>query len=224
MSAELWPKIRAALIAALLLSQCIDATPMPVLRKDHLEYGKAKRELRNWTKMLNGMGVETSEQQVLAKVVALSKQMQKIRSKVMWPLRPLRKLAGVQQKWKMFAVPDKRPGRLVLAARQNGEWHELYHSPEKKSFLLEEQLFHRRVRAIYDDGGDRPRIRAIFIRFADWVAWNIFQEYPQYDAVMVRIDKSYVELPNEEPQADRLLHQQSRGRQALLEKMSRMAR
>ena len=221
---RIWPVIRAVLISIVLLGQWIDALPLPELRKKDLQYPVAQDEIQRWTGVLNSLGMELTEEEVVAGALEVGRIAIKFRQITMAPIRPLKRVTGTGQSWGLFAYPDPYAGRLVVEVRQGkGEWVRRFSAPGVLAGeRLSQQLRYRRVRGIYDDLGDRPKPSTMYNRFADWVAWQVFTDSPEITAVQIRLDLMYIVPPGEgEAPEDKRRHARMRLRDALTERLSK---
>jgi hypothetical protein len=217
-----WPAIRALLISVVLLGQWIDALPLPELRENDLKHPLARDEVTRWTGVLNSLGLSLTEDEAIDGALAVGAAATRFRTIAMAPLRPIKRLTGTGQSWGLFAYPDPYAGRLVIEAREKGgEWRTLFSAPGASTDALSRKLRYRRVRGIYDDNGDRPTPGTLYNRFADWVAWEIFQADPAIDAVQVRLDLMRIIPPGEgEPVPDKRRHARMRVRDLLTERLT----
>ena len=218
-----WPAVRALLIAVVLAWQWMDALPLPELSKSDLRYSIAQDELRRWSGLLTDMGVEMTPAHLAEIGLRMGKRATAFRRATMSPFRPLTRLTGIGQSWGLFAYPDPHAGRLVILTRTGSEeWQPRYQAPDPGTDRLSRRMRYRRVRGIYDDNGDRPRPGKLYDRFVDWVAWQIFEEDPTIDAVMVRLDLVRILTPSEgEAPPDKPRHARVRERDALTETLTK---
>ena len=212
------------LIGIVLLSQWLDALPLPELRKKDLQYPVAQDEITRWTGVINSLGVAVTEEEVVTLALEMGRIAIAFRQHTMAPLRPLKRLTGTGQSWGLFAYPDPYAGRLVVDVREGkGEWVTRFSAPGTiGADRLSQLLRYRRVRGIYDDIGDRPKPGATYSRFADWVAWEVFTESPEITAVQIRLDLVHVTLPGEgEALPEKRRHARLRLRDALTERLNK---
>ena len=187
-SLSAWAWVRACLITGVLTLQLLDAIPLPELRRHHLANPVAKQELKRWSGILTELGHPTSPEQLAEVGLDIGQLAGTFRKKVLKPWHPLRRLTGTGQSWGLFAYPEPASGRLVVDGIGPGGTQTLYSAPGGKGDRLEGLLEYRRIRGIYDDGGDRPRPRRIYQRFVEFVAARVFEEHPELTAVEVRLD------------------------------------
>ncbi len=216
----LWPVLRAALIAAVLLLHLSLAAPWPDLGASDLRYDLAADELERWTGVLSSLGVSTTPDQLADDVVALGRWSKRTQKALHGPARPLLRLTGTGQAWGLFAFPDPYPGRLVVMGRSadGGRWQTLYRAPDQGEPWLVDLLQYRKVRGIYDDSGDRPRAGFLWNRLCDELARRIFAHDPELAVVELRFDVEHVTAPaqGDDPAKVGVRHRRIRKREALL--------
>ncbi len=193
-----WPLLRGLLILFVIVVHGLDALPLPELREQHLRTKVAQEELRRWTSLLQGVGLDVSQEEIAAFSLSVGGGAIRFRKAVMGPFRPVKRWTGTGQSWGLFAFPDPYPGRLVLSGRPaDGEWVEVYRAPAEGDGWLLDQLLYRRVRGVWDDAGDRSKPGTVFNRFADWAAGRLFEDHPEWSEVSIRVDRLHVLLPDE---------------------------
>ena len=193
-----WPALRASLIGLVLLSQAIDAFPLPIFQASQLKQPVGRQELKRWQGLLSSMGISMSTEALSESVLSVSDRARALEATVQAPLNPLRPLLGIDQSWSMFAFVDPDPGGLVIDLQTaDGSWEAVYPSPSRGARLAR-QLRYRRLRAVYDAAGDRARPGKLYTRFASWAAGALFAAEP--DAMRVRLRMRYqpVRLPWED--------------------------
>jgi hypothetical protein len=195
------------LIAVVLVTQLLDAIPLPELKPQHLQNPVARRELAQWSGALSTVGVELSPQRLAELGLTVGEGATAFRHTVLRPWHPLRRLTGTGQAWGLFAYPEPATGRLVVEAHTAQGTEQLYRAPGDGDAALVEVLAYRRMRGIYDDASDRPTPRKIYHRFGQWVAAGVMTERPGVTAVEVRLDLHPVRTPDEgEPVPDTRRH------------------
>ncbi len=114
-----------------------------------------------------------------------------------FPFEPVFKLTHTNQQWGLFAVVTEKPERLLIEVRRNGEWETIYRRLDPAYTWHEPQLKYRRIRGIWDSVKEPPK--GTYKRFSLWVARTVFTEQPDVDRVRVRLERSYLTFPWEEP-------------------------
>lgn len=196
-----WAAVRALLIAAVLLSQGLEALPMPTLRESHLKRGVGKQELARWHGLLQRAGVSITQDELADIGLSIGDSASTLKRRLREPVDPLRRILGFDQQWVMFAIVTPFPGRLVVDRRpeHTKAWLPVFRAPHDGEGALARQLRYRRMRAVYDVSGDRPHPGKLYERFSRWAAREVFDAYPDTDQVRVRFLRMTVRLPWEEP-------------------------
>ncbi|MGB0640493.1 MAG: hypothetical protein ACPGTU_14240 [Myxococcota bacterium] len=196
MTLSVWAKIRAGLIAAVLMFCALEAMPLPTLKKRHLNREVAKDETAHWVSLLDKVGIETNSDDLITFVMKLSKASGKKRSQVVRPWRRLERKLALGQNWGLFTYADPYAGRLVIEGSRGGNaWETLYSAPHDDGSELAELLHYRRVRAIWDDAGDRPHPGKFYNRWVTWIAGWVFENNPEVNVVRVRFDQVHIRPP-----------------------------
>ncbi len=192
----MWPTTRACIISVLLLFCLAEAMPLPTLKKRHMNRQVAVDEADRWVGILQSMGVQTDRKTLVNDVLSASHKTGKIRNGAIRPWRRLVRPFGLAQRWALFTFTDPNPGRLVITAKgAAGEWYTLYRAPEMDSTELGALLHYRRIRGIWDDGGDRPNPGKLYNRWVTWLGARIFEMHPDVDAIRVQIDRVDIQPP-----------------------------
>ena len=125
-----WPALRSVLIGVVLTAQWIDALPLPALRKRDLEHPIAQDEIKRWSGVIQGLGIDVTEESLVAGALHVGSAAIAFRRLTMAPIRPLKRWTGTGQSWGLFAYPDPYAGRLVVSARTADEpWQGLFSAP-----------------------------------------------------------------------------------------------
>ena len=192
----MWAKIRAGLIAIVLVFCACEAMPLPTLKKRHLNREVAMDETEHWVTLLGHVGIETSSEELIEFVMGVSKASGKMRYKLIKPWRKFERKLALAQHWGLFTFADPYAGRLVIEGSAGGNaWETLYSAPEDDGSELAELLHYRRVRAIWDDAGDRPHPGKFYNRWVTWIAGWIFDRNPEINVVRVRFDQVVIRPP-----------------------------
>jgi len=195
-----WPAWRAVLITVVLFAECVDALPLPVLDESDLEHQVAYDEIRRWRSALSVVGVSLTEEEMIALGLSVGATSISFRRWSMAPIRPFNRVFGIGQAWGLFAYPDPYAGRLTVeVSESDGQWREFFRAPDEGTQRWRQVLRYRRIRGVYDDSGDRRRPTALYGRFVDWVAFEIFETYPDVVSVRVRMDLVHIRAPGEDP-------------------------
>ena len=191
----LWAKIRAALLALLLLSQVFLALPMPhKVSESTLRRPEAKEELSRWMSLIRGVGLDWTRDQVKTELIAWTHWLADTHKTASIPLKPARKYLGIGQSWALFAAPDTHPNRLEVAARVDGDWQLVFRRLDPEHTLLSSQISFRRVRGVHDSVGNRPG--KVYRAFCDLIAEGVFEQHPDADAIRVRMYRHHITPPH----------------------------
>ena len=193
----MWPNVRAALITLVLFFCIAEATPLPTLKKRHMNRTIAQDEADRWVDILGDVGVEMDRETLVKKVLQVSRKTGKFRNQLIRPWKKFERPLGMGQRWALFTFPDPNPGRMVIEGRgSGGDWRELYRAPMEGEPDLAELLHYRKMRGIWDDAGDRPYPGKLFDRWVTWLGGRVFEMYPDVDAIRLRFDRIAVIPPS----------------------------
>lgn len=189
---SLLARSRALLIALALAIHGLAAAPLPhaVTRQD-LRDPVAREELARWAARLG-----TSPEDLSERLVAATGQIARARRALLAPVQPLLRLTGTGQGWALFANPDIYPSRLEIRIRRAGKpnFEPLYLRLDPERDWADDLLSYRRVRGIYDAGGNGNRPRAPYRRFADWIGHRVLSADPTVEEVEIRMQRTHTTL------------------------------
>jgi len=198
-----WPALRAVLITLVLFFTGVEALPLPMLSKRHMNRAMAKEEVDRWVEILGAAGIDTTRAELVQSTIATSRRSVAFRRRLTAPFREVEKIFGGGQAWGLFTFADPYPGRLVIEATRGGNaWFPLYRDPISDGSRLARTVRHRRIRGVWDDAGDRPHPGKIYNRFVTWLARRIFTDHPDIEEIRVRLDEVTVRTPSQ-PKARR---------------------
>lgn len=189
-----WAGLRAGLLALLCLSAAVDAVPWPP--RGGLRRPEAQAELRRQAGALRALGLPVSDA-ALAEAVATGVEAGlRLRDALLLPTRPLRRWAGVGQAWALFSLPAEEAGRFVIYGRtRGGAWAPLFRAGEPSASPLSAALRHRRIRAVWDEAGDRPKASPAYDRLVAWAANAVFDVHDDIVEVELRVDRARLRPP-----------------------------
>ena len=195
-----WARIRAVLLALVILSQLFLALPMPhKVSESDLRKPEAKEELGRWMDLIRTVGLDWEEASVRRELISWTQWLANGHKKLSTPLKPARTYFGIGQSWALFAAPDTHPNRLQVEARVDGVWQLVFRRVDSEHQMLGSQISFRRVRGVHDGVGARPG--DIYRAFSKFVARGVFAEMPEADAIRVRM-YSYHATPPHKPADD----------------------
>lgn len=191
-------KLRAALLAAVLLVHGVAASPLPSsVDTSALNGPIGREELGRWVGILGGLGVQTTREELVTRLVAAGEAGAAVRNAVVKPFAPVMRLTGTGQAWGLFTYPNTLPHTLVIAAERGGQWEELYRALDPEHAFLEPQLTYRRMRGVYDDNASK--VRPSYDNFTRWVGRQVFAAYPDATRVKVYMERRHVLPPGQPP-------------------------
>ena len=191
------PPVRAALITMALVVHGWAAAPMPhPVTRDDLRNPVTREEIDRWAGRLSALGYPISREELTDRVVEVSKAFGGFHRWLLTPFRPMFRWTGTGQGWALFANPDIYPSRLELRIRRAGEvrFEPLYLRLDPDRDWADDLLSYRRVRGIYDAGGNGNRPRAPYRRFADWIGHRVLSADPTVEEVEIRMQRTHTTL------------------------------
>ncbi len=198
-----WPKVRALLIALVILANVIVALPIRhAISRAQLRSLEGQAEVLRWHQLLSSAGSQLSRAELENLAVRWSRTLSGLHKSLSAPFQPLFSLTGIGQRWALFSYPDTHPNRLVIEARSGvGAWETFYRALDPAHAWNVERLHYRRVRAVYNQNQDKPP--PAYENFGTWVAQQIFDARPDLDQVHVLLERSHTTLPHEAPDVSR---------------------
>jgi hypothetical protein len=189
-------RLRALLVALVLVVQAIMALPTPDPITDRLAKDPAARQqIADWTRAIHAAGIDWSEDEVLARARAVTGALRSTQRALLVPFRPAIRILGLDPEWALFAFPQTHPYQVEVAGRSSagGPWTVLY-LPHRAGFLAD-QLEYRRVRGVLLPRRGRP---PSWDGVVDWIAEETFRRRPEIVEVRVRAIRTRTALPGEE--------------------------
>jgi hypothetical protein len=193
-----WPKIRAAIIAYVVLFNVLSAIPSPGhITKETLARPINRAELDRWVEMLGSVGIDTNPEDLGNWYIGFAGDLERAHRWTVKPIEPLMTFTQTWQGWRLFGMPDERPYALEIEVSRDGKKEVIYQSgvPDKRwnASLLE----YRRVRAVYNPGGSGPP--STYRGFGQRISDQIFEEMPDVDRVQITMLQTHTTLPGETP-------------------------
>ncbi len=177
------------MLAVVILVHGVYAAPVPhVVTKADLRSPVSRNEVRIWAKRLTSWGYAITPQELGEQVRRVTGVIGGAHRAAKAPFRPWMRVTGTGQGWGLFANPDTHPVRLEIWVRRgdDAEPELLYRQLDAHAAWRAPVVRFRRVRGVWDHGRHSVRPRATFLRFADWVSGEIFDELPDVDWVELR--------------------------------------
>lgn len=179
------PRLRAALITVLLLTQGMVALPLPrSVKREDFDQPVAREELQKWVDVAGGVGVQITREELADRFTAYGSSLGAMRKSMIAPMKPWLRLTGTGQSWGLFTYPDTFPHKLVIEARTGGSWETLYGGLDPDHRFLRNILIYRRVRGVYDGNTGKPG--PSWENFTRWAANRAFAEFRTIEEVRVR--------------------------------------
>lgn len=111
-----WTRVRFVWIAFHALAMALVSIPVPTngTQPAYWRRKSVQVELANWTRRLQGLGFETTSENLEKSVRELSAAWTTSRDRILSPLLDYQGLLNTRQGWYMFTGPDRQPRRFVL--------------------------------------------------------------------------------------------------------------
>ncbi len=158
-----WPNVRATLIGLAIVVGLVDGCPVPT--------GKQRDQLS-------------------PDANAAIDDINAVRVAILKPLRPVRRLTNIQQKWNLFRGAGRVRHRMWIEARAGtgGEWEVLYRAMDDEHDFMADQLAYRRLRGAWNPRGSSGP-RGAYPSFVTWIAAEVFEADERWTDVRVRMEK-----------------------------------
>jgi hypothetical protein len=156
-----WPNVRATLIGLAIVIGLVDGCPIPSAKQ---------------------------REQMSPGANAAIDRINDVRTAILKPLRPVRRLTNVQQKWNLFRGAGRERHRMWIEAREGqGAWELLYRAQDEEHDFMAPQLDYRRLRGAWNPRGSSGP-RGAYQSFATWIAGEIFDADPRFTEARVRME------------------------------------
>jgi hypothetical protein len=190
--------VRAGLIAIVLLANVVRAIPFPVaMTEAELHEEWRQDDIEMWRGWLGKAGIDVTHETIEQGLMSWTALSGKVRKTLRAPFDPLFDTLALDQAWALFASATTKPDRLVVEARRDGQWTVLFRRLDPCCTWRDDQLRYRRIRGIWD--GQKDHTRPAYRFFSEWVADEVFREYPDADAVRVELERTHSVYPWIEP-------------------------
>lgn len=164
--AERWPHARAALIALAIVVGLLDGCPIP-----------------------RGAERPVMERRVPPAVVDVIDAVDRVRTTLLRPFRPLADAAKLRQRWRLFSGANRSRYRMRVEARTgDGDWELVYRVLDDDHAFRADAIEQRHVRGAWNPhaiAGARPGYPA----FARWIGGEVLAAFPRYTEVRVAQEK-----------------------------------
>lgn len=202
-----WSDTRALLIALVLVPNLIFGLPIPKpVTQRALQTPQRQRELTEWTRTLQQLGFDVTEEQVGTATIAATTRAASLHRQLKAPFYPLVRTLGVNQAWPLFAAATTTPTRLTVeVVRRDGQRVTWFRRNDPDHRWNDRFFRYRRVRGVYDVTGARPG--PAYDPFTRTVAEAAFAEDPDVVEVIVSLHPVPLTFPWEPPLPEgRALH------------------
>ena len=196
-----WARVRAALIALVLLVQGVSALPNHPVSKANLARPEAVRAVAVADGVLGAVGLSPGRPALSRALRDGSRAMVDARGMLLRPFEPLFHYTGTHQQWGLFLLGTRECfGIHVDAQRRDGGWQRLYHALDPGPAPLEAVLRYRRLRGIYN-----PRAKngphGQYPGFVHALARRVFARAPGYLRLRVQMERLRVGEAGSAPQS-----------------------
>jgi hypothetical protein len=163
MSRPAWRTLRAAFIAAAIGVGLVDGAPVPTARV-----------MEGFPPLLRDV----------------STSLQNLQATLLTPVRPIKELFLVSQRWSVFSTTGGIRYRMWVEARTGSDptWTLLYRAQDPEHTFLGETLGYRRVKNVYNPSRSIGA-KSTYGAFASWLARQIFQREPRFDEVRIGMER-----------------------------------
>jgi hypothetical protein len=193
-----WPKIRAAIIAYVILFNVIAAIPSPgTINEETLARPTNQAELHRWVALFSAIGIETTPESLGEWYVGFAGDLTRAHRIAITPIEPWLAFTQTWQGWRLFGMPDERPYALELSVERDGKPEVIYLSGDSERTAYASLLEYRRVRAMYNPGHRGPPVT--YRGFGKRLSERIFDDMPDVDRVTLTLIQSHTTLPGEPP-------------------------
>jgi hypothetical protein len=189
----MWPHVRAGLITAHLIAVTLMAVPAPDGGTDRSAWQDptVQGELKAWADALG-----TTSPALEDRLWNLTQTYMTARGDVLAPFGWYYAYCGTTQSWRMFVAPHRFPTTLHIDVREGGTWRPVYVERDPRHRWLGRILDSYRFRSVIFRFG-WPGYEGEFEAFARWVARRAAADFPDADAVRVRLWKAPTASPAE---------------------------
>jgi hypothetical protein len=187
-------RLRAVLIAVVLLAQCVTATPNAPLTAEQLARPEGQRTLQRLEAGLARLSLRPSRDALARELLAWSQRGVRLRAAVLAPFAALSRVAELDQRVALFTGTRRETSRLHVDGRDaRGRWHALHRAPGGDDALAR-RLRYRRLRALYNPSL-RYGPRHEYPGFGRWLARELLGANDALEAVRLRIERLELGAP-----------------------------
>jgi len=190
-------RVRAALIACILIVEGIQAVPSKPLNESHLTGPTGARWVRRIEQALAVVGSHPTRDQITARVIAISEGALSVRRALLEPTKALAEITRTGQQWPLFASGRRECYRLLIEARgADMPFRTVYQANGVDTDNLAPLLEYRRIRGSYD-ANVRHGPSGSYGALVHLVAQRLFAVHPELTVVRARLERLYVGSPGQ---------------------------
>lgn len=196
--ASLRAKLRAAVIAYLVLFNALAALPSPgEASAERMQRPFEREELRRWVRFFHAIGVDTDPDRLARGYLAFSRAAERAREIALAPITGWFELTQSGQNWRLFGMPGRVVSALRITAHSATGDEVLFESSDAAHDWNVDFLEYRRIRAAYKPFRRGPP--PTYAAFAERLSREIFEALPHVDRVTLALVERRVRLPGEAP-------------------------
>lgn len=156
-----WPRLRALLLALVLILQGVLAAPVPhSIRLAAFDEPVVREEIAAQVALLADVGIDVTPEQVVHFLYTSGSMWASIYRSATRPVGPILRVLGIGQAWGLFTYPDTFPHQLIVEVRSSrtGPFTVWYAGIDPDHRWKRDVLAYRRVRGVYDGQTTRPGV------------------------------------------------------------------
>ena len=190
--------LRAALVLLHLVAIGLGAFPAPEggMSRSAWEDPTVKGEFHRWGEALRGAGLAWSDAELMDRAWSFAGGFIEVRRVVLLPFQPYYRYFGAHQSWRMFVAPHRFPTRLHVDLHEGGAWRTLYVERDPDHDWHGRWLDHDRFRSEIFRFGWKSYAKS-YGQFAVWLARLAAKEFPEGDALRVRLWRAETPTPEQ---------------------------
>lgn len=192
-----WARARAALVTYFIVFNVIAALPTPRnASPERLARAFEQEELRRWTALLRGAGIDISAGELAQAYVAFAAACIRAREVALRPIEAWMSITRTDQTWRLFGTPDEEAYALSITLHSASGAELLYESGNPERRWSAPLLEYRRIRAGYNPTRTAPP--HTFAGIAERSSERIFASRPDAERVSVALSSRRIPLPGKD--------------------------
>lgn len=194
----LWPHLRAVLVVLHVFVITFHALPSVGggLSRAAWHTPTVQGEFRAWSKRLQGVGIDIDVPELEDELWDVAVGYERGRNAILKPFMPYLEYCGTYQTWRMFVAPHRFPGRLHIDVDRGDGWETIYVARSDEYAWHRGWFDHDRMRAAIFRYAWK-HYRRSRVHFADWVARQAGDEFPDVQRVRVSFMRYRTPSPDE---------------------------